>query len=350
MSDLTRDVPQEIVPEGWEEPIIAPYLPKPGTPPPARSVAIVGTYAEGLNIPGKLTGPLFFPIFDYVLRQFGARLSRYENADEFVADDTSDFAEVAILVYREALDDLESVARSEQLILDKHPGTIVVHRAESGRVLGNKVRTNKFLTAAGIPVPRLIEEPVWSETVLSNHAHSSQQSVYLLAPGEALDVTRYNTGFVDTTHRFDGVDYYFFLRVYGVGETWIATYPGFRPVSEGNPAVHFQDPPDPAIINYFSGYATISYASQVLDLCRRMGAALGLGFYHYDLLPCRNTGRLFASEIGTKFSPTRAARKHLWGIRNEIPAFAGFFSAGHVLRAGYAFVCGARSLGRLEVI
>jgi hypothetical protein len=55
----------EGIPEGWEQPVIAPYLPKAGSPVPSCSVAVIGTYADGLNRPGKVTGALFFPIFDY---------------------------------------------------------------------------------------------------------------------------------------------------------------------------------------------------------------------------------------------------------------------------------------------
>ena len=338
----------EGIPEGWEQPVVAPYLPKAGSPVPSCSVAVIGTYADGLNRPGKVTGALFFPIFDYVLRQFDARVACYENADDFVEADTRDFARVAILVYAEALDDLDAVQRAERRILAKHPDTLIVHSAELGRTLGSKVRTNKFLSEIGVPVPRLIEEPVCNEAVLSNHAHSSGQAVFLVHPGMPLDRGRYNTSFIDTTHRFNGIEYYVYIRAYAVGEVRVATYVGCRPIAEGNPSVHLSDATDSAAINYFNYSFSIPFQVQLQTLCSRMGAMFGLGFFIHDFLPCSRTGRLFVTESGFKLNPGPAVRQKYWRLQSEIPPFAGFFSAEHVLRACYAFVYGAQRRGFLK--
>lgn len=348
MTISSKIEPRDIIPEGWEKSVIAPYMPKPGTSLPSRSIAVVGTYAEGLNIPGKVTGPLFFPIFDYVLRQFDARLCRYENADEFVEADTSDFAGIVILIYKEALDDLDAVQSAEDRILTKCPEALIVHAARLGRTLGSKIATNQLLSQVGVPVPRMIREPVCSQMVFSNHAHSTQQKVYLVRPGEPLDPDRYNTTYVDTTHRFNGTDYYVYLRVYAVGETQVATYAGCRPTADGDPSVHLSDALDPLAINYFNSYFTIPFQAEIQNLCSRIGATLGLGFYVHDLLPCRETGRLFVTESGVKLNPGPAVRQKYWHLQSEIPPFAGFFSAEHVLRACYAFVYGAQRRGFLR--
>jgi hypothetical protein len=311
-------------------------------------VAIIGSYLGGLNMPGKVSRELFFPIFNYVLAPLNARVTPYESIDDFLRADTSDFARVAILVYREETDDLDAVQEGQRRILVKHPGTLIVHPVELGRILGSKAATNSYLQMHGLPVPRIIEQPVSGEITFSNHAHSTQEKVHLVRPGEPLDPARYNTNFIDTTHRFNGTDYYVYIRAYAVGEVRVATYVGCRPTSEGNPSVHLSDAKNPGAINYFNYSFSIPFQEQLQTLCSQMGSVFGLGFYIHDFLPCRQTGRLFVSESGFKLGPGPAVKQKYWDMRSQIPPFSGFFSAEHIFRACYAFIHGAQRRGFLK--
>jgi hypothetical protein len=280
------------------------------------------------------------------LAPLNARVVPYETIDEFLRADTSDFSGVAILVYREETDDLDAVQEGQRRLLAKHPRTLIVHPVGLGRILGSKAKTNKYLAKHGIPVPRIIAVP--DEVVFSNHAHSTQEKVHLVRPGEPLDPARYNTNFIDTTHRFNGADYYVYIRAYAVGEVRVATYVGCRPTSEGNPSVHLSDAKNPEAINYFNYSFSIPFQEQFQTLCCQMGSVFGLGFYIHDFLPCRQTGRLFVSESGFKLGPGPAVKEKYWHMRSQIPPFSGFFSAEHVLRACYAFVYGAQRRGFLK--
>jgi hypothetical protein len=334
-------------PNGWEQPVVAPFVSK-SLPPSPKSVALIGSYVGGLQMPGKVSRELVLPIFNYVLAPLNARVAPFETIDNFLAADTRDFSGVAIFVYREETDDLDAVQKGQERMLEKHPGTLIVHRAELGRILGSKAETNRYLFNHGLPVPRMIETAVSSETVFSNHAHSAQQSVYLVAPGQALDASRHNTVLIDTTHRFNGTDYYVYIRAYAVGELRVATYVGCRPTAAGDPSVHLSDANDSEAINYFNCKFLIPFQEQVQNLCARMGALFGLGFYVHDLLPCRKTGQLFVTESGFKLGPGPAVKQKYWNMRAAIPPFSGFFSAEHILRACYAFVYGAQRRGFLN--
>jgi hypothetical protein len=177
---------------------------------------------------------------------------------------------------------------------------------------------------------------------------TTQQKVHLVRPGEALDPARYNTNFIDTTHRFNGTDYFVYIRAYAIGEVRVATYVGCRPTAEDNPSVHLSDADNAAAINYFNYYFSILYEAQVQRLCATMGAVFGLGFYIHDFLPCRKTRRLFVTESGFKLGPGPAVKQKYWNMRAAIPPFSGFFSAEHILRACYAFVYGAQRQGFLK--
>jgi hypothetical protein len=338
--------PPKTPPDGWEQPVVAPFLLK--TRPEGKSVAIIGSYIGGLNMPGKVSRELFFPIFNYVLAPVNAHVAPYETLDDFLSANTADFAGVAIHIYREETDDLDAVEEGQRRILAKHPGALIVHPVKLGRILGSKADTNAYLAEHGLPVPRMIDQRVSNEIAFSNHAHSTKQKVYLVRPGEVLDSERYNTTFIDTTHRFNGVDYYAYIRAYAVGEVRVATYVGCRPVAEGNPSVHLSNGKDPVAINYFNCVFAIPFQEEIERLCRRMGALYGLGFYIHDFLPCRNTGRLFIAESGFKLGPGPAVKRKFWTMRNEIPPFSGFFSAEHILRACHAFVYGAQRQGFLK--
>jgi hypothetical protein len=278
------------------------------------------------------------------------RLACYANADEFLHEDASDFSGVAILVYREDFDDLDTVQESQQRILARHPGALIVHPAQVGRTVQQKMRTNALLSQAGVPVTRMVKEAVSGETVFSNHPHLTKQNTYLVKPGESLDPERYNTVFVDTTHRFNGIDYYVYVLAHAVGKIWISTNVGFRPTADGDPSVHLTTSGGaeaPTANNYFNSFFVLRYQAQIERLCEQVGAAFGLGFYTHDLLPCRKTGRLLLSESGLKFDAGPLVRARFWNLRERVPAFDEYFSAGHILKSSYAFVRGAQDAGYL---
>jgi hypothetical protein len=56
----------------WEQPVVAPFVSK-SLPPSPKSVALIGSYVGGLQMPGKVSRELVLPIFNYVLAPLSAR-------------------------------------------------------------------------------------------------------------------------------------------------------------------------------------------------------------------------------------------------------------------------------------
>ncbi len=81
-------------------------------------------------------------------------------------------------------------------------GHKVLHSVEHGRVIGHKVRQNKVLTAAGVPMPKLIEAGDSFRTVFSNEVSNAHVPVQLVSDERELDSSRYNTDYINCRYEY----------------------------------------------------------------------------------------------------------------------------------------------------
>lgn len=177
-------------------------------------------------------------------------------------------------------------------------GHKLLHSVEYGRLVGHKVRQNRALTAAGVPMPRLIEKGDQFDTVFSNQVSNAHVPVELVKAADDLDADRYNTDYVDCRHEFRGETWNVCIRAQAVGEqvlfSWIRAGTG--------PSVHTRDTPvDPELINHFHQKLIRPNMDQIHEIAKGVKKALGVGLYAHDLLPCARTGRLFLCETNFKF-------------------------------------------------
>lgn len=330
---------EETQPTDWFESVVRPYVKSgPSTRNPGQFVSFVGLETSGTRLDGKVTASLFFPIFEYTLRRHGNRMQLFESLHAFLEEAPFDCPNTAVLLYREAKYDIAKVAEAEKQIEATSPGTVIVHGSEMGGIIGSKRQSHDFLTAAGVPMPRLVIDQSSNSYVFSNEDRSTGSKVHVLDPGAPLSRSRYNTEFIDSSHRFDGADYYVYIRAFAVGSTCTTIYVGFRPVSDEEQSVHLKDMPlNPGLVNHVSHSIVARYGRQVHELCTLLGNNLGLGFYSHDFVPSRRTGDVYLSETGFKLDAGEIIRRHLWPIRDQLQLHAPMFTAEEVLRTSYAF-------------
>lgn len=199
-------------------------------------------------------------------------------------------------------------------------GYKILHSVENGRVVGHKVRQNKTLTAAGVPMPRLIEAGDRFDTAFSNEVSNAHVPVQLVEEHTALDPDRYNTEYVDCRHAYGGKLWSVCIRAQTVGDkvlfAWIRAGEG--------PSVHTRDTPvDAEMIRHFHQKLVQPNTDQIAAIARGVKNALGVGLYAHDILPCAQTGRLFLCETNFKFYDGNH-RFHMAPIAAEHPVPALF--------------------------
>ncbi len=255
--------------------------------------------------------------------------------------------QVMILVYREALAvaDLTFGSTVEQIerVLRERNNT-VLHGIALGRLIADKTRTNQELEEAGIPVPKLVTERAAAFEVFSNENYATHRPVFTCEPGMELDLKRYNTAYIDTTHYYNGEVYYVVLRAMCVGAKCTAIYARIRPVSEGSPSVHATDTPvDAALLNHLHKQIVVPREAAIIKLCEAIGGRLGLAFFAHDILPCNTSEDLYVCETNFKFDLWHN-QTHLAPLGDRVPYND---HVGAAKRSAHAFVDGARKLGYL---
>ncbi|EDM72687.1 hypothetical protein RAZWK3B_00665 [Roseobacter sp. AzwK-3b] len=212
-------------------------------------------------------------------------------------------------------------------------GYTLHHRGAAARVVGDKRRQNAVLTAAGVPMPRLLQGQAGDETVFSNEAVNAHVKVDVLPPGSALDDARYNTTLVDTVHEVQGRAFHVSLRAICFGARVLYAWPRCRDVAEGDPSVHTGDTPaDLAVISDLHARLVVPNKRQIARIARGVSEALGCNFYAHDLLPCAATGKLLLCETNLKFYDGRY-RWQMMPIKDEHPVAAMFNGKTYARRA-----------------
>ena len=194
-----------------------------------------------------------------------------------------------------------------------------------GEIIGDKPATNAYFERSGIPVPPM-EKNIATSKVFSNASIGAHAPTVTVDIGQPLDTNRYNTRFIDTGHEFKGKSYYVALRTLAVTGTMIAAFVRLRPTGQAEASVHAGDTPkDRDLISHFHTTLSRGQSLALLQLCEQIGKALGPGFYGHDILPCRETGKLYVCETDFKFDD-EDYRDALWPISSDLPFLIDHFT------------------------
>ncbi|WP_170391169.1 hypothetical protein [Ruegeria arenilitoris] len=206
-------------------------------------------------------------------------------------------------------------------------GHRILHSVEHGRVVGHKIRQNKVLTAAGVPMPRLIETGSSFQTAFSNEVSNAHVPVQLLGNAAELDPDRYNTEYVDCRHEYEGEMWHVCIRAQAVGEqvlfSWVRAGPQPNVRTRGTPL-------DAKLLNHFHSKLVVPNTDQIREIASAVKKAVGVGFFAHDILPCAKTGRLFLCETNYKFYEG-FYRFYMKPIAKDLPNQA-FFDGRRVTR------------------
>ena len=256
------------------------------------------------SAPGKVT-PDFFDLAGPIFARHGIEAQYFPDPNLFSRTIESRRIDpgrtcIAVLVYHEerGLADGEEMQRTcDRLLRRCH----VIHPISTGRIIGNKIASNRALTAAGVLCPPLIEGTRHDKKVFQNAIAASQHPVAVRLPGQSLDPGMYNTEFIDTRYQFAGRAYYTTARAMCVGGLMTSVMLRFRDAQEHDPSVHDRNTPlMPALINHYWFDRVLPNHESLMAACRRIGEVFGLGFYAHDFGLCAETSRWFLLESGIK--------------------------------------------------
>lgn len=187
-------------------------------------------------------------------------------------------------------------------ICEKYKNCFVHHGSSLGSILGDKMKTNLFLTQNGIACPRLIDNFDYNGKVFSNGRCGSHAKTFLLDGSKNIKITDYNTEFIDTSFDYKGDLYYACPRAMCIEGEITDIFLRFRNAKQLNPNVHAGDTPrDCELQNFYYETKILPNISKLKDFCLSVGKVFGLGFYGHDLLLCSNTNKFYMAESSFKF-------------------------------------------------
>jgi hypothetical protein len=283
-------------------------------------LAIVVSASEGIGAPefpgapGKIPA-YFLPPFERTLSALDIRSAHY-TFRQFIETDVQ--ADAAIFIYAEVRarrsPDLWKAIEQAGKAAEAR-GILLVHGPLIGRIVADKTLTHRTLSAAGIPMPRMLsDQSVAPFEVLSNEKQATHAPVVVINPGDRLIPNRYNTELIDTRHEFSGKRYYVALRAMCVGRRCLSIFIRARPVEQRDPSVHKVNA---ALLNFLYERIVVPRSAAISSLCVGIAEALGLGFYSHDILPERSTERVLLCETGFKFYDN-LYREHVWPLRGQL--------------------------------
>ena len=101
---------------------------------------------------------------------------------------------------------------------DKNKKCEIFHSYENGKILGNKIETNKLFTKYEIPCPTIITSREYNSPIFVNDVAGSRSETAGVKPNAFdLDPTKYNSEFIDTTYEYQGKTYYVSPRAMCIG-------------------------------------------------------------------------------------------------------------------------------------
>ena len=286
--------------------------PLPQVPKPQGAVVIAALTPRAIKCRGKVNPARFFPGFFQRLAERGHAGSIVFTPDALV--ESMGPQTTLIHLYNE-----ENIIPTDASVAAAEASAVCVFNPLStGRIIGEKTATNQHLTAQGIAMPSLA--PHKGTPVFSNAAASTSKPAWLVSDPEALDETRYNTEFIDTTVTVNGKDYLTTLRLMAVGPRVVLPYVGIRSKDLRRPSVHgVSTPRDAELNNKVFQILFLDREAELRALAVQLHQALGPGFYHHDLLIERGSGRILVCEVGYKFDPY-AFSEHMTPVKDQVPS------------------------------
>lgn len=184
----------------------------------------------------------------------------------------------------------------------EYSNCFVCHGSSLGSILGDKMKTNLFLTQNGIACPKLIDNFNYNGKVFSNARCGSHAKTFLLDGGKNIKSTDYNTEFIDTSFDYKGDIYYACPRAMCIEGEITDIFLRFRNAKDLNPNVHGGDTPkDYELQNFYYETKILPNLNKLKDFCFNVGKLFGLGFYGHDLLLCNKTNKFYMAESSFKF-------------------------------------------------
>ena len=189
----------------------------------------------------------------------------------------------------------------------------IIHRTEIGRILGNKLETNKFLTKAGVPFPKIITDPNYDKPIFTNLVNGSRnEKAGMVQSAANLNNKTYNTEYIDTTYEYLGKTYFVSPRVFCIGTE--ITHFIIRCSSTKKNDVVVRTPWDvtyeeaPGLQYDFFKTQIVPNYEKIKEMCKRAGDAFGFGAYCYDLLRDVKNDKWYVSEAMFKFDSAGSVR------------------------------------------
>jgi hypothetical protein len=190
--------------------------------------------------------------------------------------------------------------------------TVIIHNSKIGNILGDKAKTNLFLTLRGIKCPKMITNANHNGPVFVNAKTSSGALTHVLAPNADINTKMYNTEFIESTFIFNENKYYVCVRLMCIEENIVDIHLRFRDSKENNPNVHASNTPiDAELQNMYYESKVLPNYEQLKCLARDVGKTMGLGFYAHDIVLCDKTGEFYLLESSFKFDVSLSFKSYL---------------------------------------
>ncbi len=248
---------------------------------------------------GKVQLNLFFPPFCRILGQCGIATSCATDFEglRHKIEASEGVPTVLINLINEIYDEMDEYDIPEDLL---RKASAVFNSHQTTGIIKDKRKANETLSGQGIMMPSLkLDE---GKRIFSNARVGSGENVFVLEKNQEIDDGRYNAEFIDTRVPFENSVYYTCVRLVCIGTRTLQIYVRARDVEENNPSVHSKDTPkNPELLEYLYRNLVEPRLEQLHALGRRIGSALGPGFYGHDVLVDNKSGHIFLCEAGFKF-------------------------------------------------
>lgn len=293
--------------------------PLPEVRDPVGQVVIAALTPRAIRGRGKVEPTLFFPGFCQRLAELG-HTTTFVFTQAELALAMARPNSILIHLYNE-----ENILPDEAEVKDAEAAArLVFNGLATGRIIGKKPDTNRWLSAKGVLMPSMRLAP--GATVFSNAVATTSAPAWTVSDPDHLDPSRYNTEFVDTTVTFDGNRYFTTVRLLAVGRHIVHGFVGIRPADLTRPSVHgVTTPRNAPLYNHVYQTLYLDREDQLRALAVQLNEALGPGFYHHDLLVEAGSDRIYLCETGYKFD-AYAFSRHLAPIKDQTPYLDPFFN------------------------
>ena len=321
-------------------PLISQKL-QPSPREPKGTIVFAGLTKQKLHVCGKMSASRYLPAICNGLRSEGYQTYFACSERELASYQDAKRPLVMVMLYGED----DGVPSSSSLLQQLQGADVVFNHPRIGGIIRSKRRTNQVLTAAGVPMPELLE--VADKRVFSNADASSNARITVLEAGAQLDQDRYNTELIDTRQRVNGKEYYTSVRLMCVGPYVTHTFVRARDVSEGNPSVHSKNTPrDAGLLSALDRRLVEPNEAQFMALTQRVYSVLGPGFYAHDILVEAGSGRALLCETGFKFNDT--TYEWVGAVEPQLPAWNPIHTAKQAAIAAvqpFLDIVAAKSVG-----